>query len=259
MIKFNREEGSCPNVLTERGISEVESLVLSFENDIESFKSKTSKELFKSDIYGCSDVKDKLKEIQHNKCCFCESYITHISYGDVEHFRPKAGWVQENEGINKPGYFFLAYDWNNLMLSCTICNQRNKRNFFPLENPEFRTNITEAYNINNEQPLFIDPFIDNPEEHIEFVEELPRAKNSSLKGEKTIEFLDLQRNELNEIRNDYISLLNSLKETMLNNTFSSEIREYAKSQLKKELNEKFSKNRPYLAMLKCNFKEFLNE
>lgn len=258
MIKYNKPEDSCPVILAENGFAEKQTLIFSYNDDLESFNSKTSKELFKSNIYGCSDVKEKLKEIQNNKCCFCESYITHIDYGDVEHFRPKAGWVQGNEEINKPGYFFLAYDWNNLMLSCAICNQRNKRNFFPLVNPEYRININENYNFNDEQPLFINPYKDNPEDHIEFVDSLPRPKNESIRGMRTIELLDLDRNDLNEIRNDYISILNSLKRELNKESNSVEIKEFAKMQLKKELHIKIEGNRPYLSMLKSNFKEFLD-
>ena len=53
--------------------------------------------MFDSSLYGAPDVKQTLIEIQHGKCCFCESKITHIAYGDVEHFRPKKA-VQEDDG-----------------------------------------------------------------------------------------------------------------------------------------------------------------
>jgi hypothetical protein len=46
---------------------------------------------FNSDLYAARDVKQMLIEMQHGKCCFCESQITHVAYGDVEHFRPQAG------------------------------------------------------------------------------------------------------------------------------------------------------------------------
>lgn len=52
---------------------------------------------FDSNIYGDSSVKQLLITDQHEKCCFCESKFLDNSYGDVEHFRPKAA----SESIGK--------------------------------------------------------------------------------------------------------------------------------------------------------------
>ena len=74
-------------------------------------------------IYGHPQVKDQLKAEQHDKCCFCEADFTANGYGDVEHFRPKGGYQQTEKGkISKPGYYWLAYEWQNLFFSCQICN-----------------------------------------------------------------------------------------------------------------------------------------
>ena len=54
-------------------------------------------------------VKDALREAQHGKCAFCESKISHIAHGDVEHFRPKAGYRQNPEDpLVQPGYYWLS-------------------------------------------------------------------------------------------------------------------------------------------------------
>ena len=50
---------------------------------------------FDSSVYGHKTVKKALIEAQHGKCCFCEAKVVHISYGDVEHFRPKGGVSSE--------------------------------------------------------------------------------------------------------------------------------------------------------------------
>ena len=94
---------------------------------------KTSLPRFDSGIYGQKSVKDALQKAQHDKCAFCESKITHIAYGDVEHFRPKAGYRQEpKDPLVRPGYYWLAYEWSNLLFCCQLCNQRFKGNHFPL-------------------------------------------------------------------------------------------------------------------------------
>lgn len=82
------------------------------------------------DIYGHKEVKSALINLQKKCCCFCESRITHISSGDVEHFRPKNGYSQDQTDLfHKPGYFWLAYDWSNLFFSCEQCNRRFKKKY----------------------------------------------------------------------------------------------------------------------------------
>ena len=97
---------------------------------------------FESGIYGAKSVKQALQKAQHGKCAFCESKITHIAYGDVEHFRPKAGYRQcPKDPLVRPGYYRLAYEWSNLFFCCTLCNQRFKGNHFPLADPARRAQI----------------------------------------------------------------------------------------------------------------------
>jgi AAA domain, putative AbiEii toxin, Type IV TA system len=60
--------------------------------------------------------------------------ISHIAYGDVEHTRPKASYRQLRRGpLKRPGYYWLAYAWENLLFVCEICNRREKRSWFPLK------------------------------------------------------------------------------------------------------------------------------
>lgn len=193
MIKLTRKVlSAAPAILTTTGEEETKSNIAKFEAGTSDFE-------FKSAIYGHDTVKAALIDLQDYKCCFCESKIGHVAYGDVEHFRPKAGWVQDDEGINKPGYYWLAYDWDNLMLSCQICNQRYKKNYFPIELPDNRARDHKG-DIAAEGPLFIHPVNDEPEEHIEFNEEIPKPKNKSVRGEATIKKLALDRELLNEER-----------------------------------------------------------
>ena len=94
---------------------------------------------------------------QHDKCCFCESKVTHISYGDVKHYRPKAGYRQDpEEPLGRPGYYWLAYEWSNLMFCCQICNQRFKRNLFPLADPARRAE-THHDDLSTKHAIFLHP------------------------------------------------------------------------------------------------------
>jgi hypothetical protein len=83
---------------------------------------------FDQDIYGHPTVKEALRQAQHGKCCFCERKE---EIGDVEHFRPKAGYQQKvGSKVFKPGYYWLAYDWDNLFYSCPKCNRATRKTCF---------------------------------------------------------------------------------------------------------------------------------
>jgi len=76
------------------------------------------------DRYHHPAVKNALVRMFHGKCAYCESKITVVTYGAIEHFRPK-GNAQ---------YLHLTFDWNNLLLSCDVCNDaRHKGARFPLD------------------------------------------------------------------------------------------------------------------------------
>ena len=165
---------------------------------------------FKSFIYGHKSVKTSLKKLQHDKCCFCESKITHISHGDVEHYRPKGGYQQnEHNKLKKPGYYWLAYDFSNLFLACQKCNQSYKKNYFPLIDESKRAHSHQD-NINNEYPLIIHPEYDDPENELEFIKEIIRPKNNSLKGYETIKRTGIDRQELEKVRWEYFRVIEGL-------------------------------------------------
>ncbi len=169
---------------------------------------------FEKSSYKHPDVKKKLIRDQNGKCAFCEQNIVSVSYGDVEHFRPKGGYSQNTiDYLHKPGYYWLATDWDNLMLVCQICNQRNKKNLFPLLNPERRA-LCHHDNINLEKPFFINPYKENPTQLIGFRKEVAYGKDKRHRGKKTIESIGLNRTDLSgdykdllEERRDYLAII----------------------------------------------------
>lgn len=96
--------------------------------------------------------------------------------------------------LRYPGYFWLAYAWDNLFLSCALCNQRYKRTLFPLRVQKHRARPGKR-DVSNESPLLIAPS-DNPEKHITFMGETTVPLRRSRRGKATIEILDLNRDEL---------------------------------------------------------------
>jgi uncharacterized protein (TIGR02646 family) len=148
-----------PDILTTRGSDATTRLCRKYEAGERDF-------FIDSEIYGDSSVKSALIEAQHGKCCFCESVIK--IDGDVEHFRPKKGSRQDKDALlKKPGYYWLAYNWENLLLCCKPCNSRYKGNLFPLVDPSKRAR-SHGDQIDDEEPLFIHPVYDDPTQHITF-------------------------------------------------------------------------------------------
>ncbi|GAB2563517.1 HNH endonuclease family protein [Spirosoma areae] len=166
---------------------------------------------FDSKIYGDSTVKNLLKSDQHQKCCFCESIFTKTSYGDVEHFRPKSAYKKVGtKGYVYPGYYWLAYDWANLLFSCEICNRTYKKNEFPLGNELTRKLFhNHINNLVDEDRLLIDPTVENPADFMTFKKEVPVPVGGSTKGAKTIGVLELDR--MNESRLNHIKVLKALE------------------------------------------------
>lgn len=208
---------------------------------------------FNSQIYGHPEVKTALQNLQDGKCCFCEAKILHVSYGDVEHYRPKKGWVQATESLNRPGYYWLAYEWDNLLLACQICNQRHKKNFFPLVNNSNRALSHEA-NIAEELPFFIKPDKDNPEHFIEFREEIPFPIDGNERGRWTIKMLGLDRETLNERRREKLGLIRDLYNIAKDIPVTTpEIKQKAIGLIKKRAVELTSDNAEYAAMFRAFF------
>ena len=181
----------------------------SFVRDSKAYKNGTKKFEFNNRIYGHENVKAKLLEAQFNKCCYCESNIGSTSPGDVEHYRPKA-YSQQDRGQSKifPGYYWLVYDWDNLFVSCEICNSSHKKNYFPLSNPNARAR-DHSGDLTNEEPLILNPgeCIDSCN-HISFHCEL--AKGITKAGKTTVEMIGLNRHPLQESRLEKLALLKHL-------------------------------------------------
>jgi uncharacterized protein (TIGR02646 family) len=155
---------------------------------------------FATDIYRHESVKTALRRAQHDKCAFCESKFAHVGYGDVEHFRPKAGYCQrEGSRLRRPGYYWLAYEWSNLFFSCQLCNQRFKRNLFPLRNPRKRARSHHEA-VEQEEPLLIDPGRIDPAAFLGFRQEVAEALGGNRMGRATVKVLGLNRPELAEAR-----------------------------------------------------------
>ena len=203
MVKITKKKPDTPQSLLTTGAAEITVLKKMTKAKLLAYK-------YKSSLYGSPAVKDKLKSLQNDKCCFCEATVSHVSHGDVEHYRPKAGWIQkEKDKLTKPGYYWVAYDFTNLFLSCQICNQKFKRNYFPLANPAKRAK-NHKQKISGEKPLIIDPGKDDPTKFLSFNKEVIVPINNNTKGLETIKRTGLNRREILKNRFEYLETFSIL-------------------------------------------------
>ena len=170
-----------------------------------------------TDFKGYDVVKPELWTAQYHKCCFCEQKITR-SYNAVEHYRPKTEAIRWPGSVEKNGYWWLAYTWENLLLACPVCNSSAKRSQFPLETGSIPLQPEQAPP-GAEQALLLDPAGDlNPVEYIVFVLENKGGANTPAYwwakprhteglahrlGQFTIDVCQFNHPEFRELRNDH--------------------------------------------------------
>lgn len=184
MIRITKEQ--CPNVLEKYAADWLKDYIAACSNlkrddTEENRKRKTNAER----KYNHQDIKEALKKDFAGKCAYCESYIIHVDFGHIEHFKPKSKYPD------------LCFEWENLLLACSICNGTSyKGSKFPL--PE-------------EGGPFVNPVTENPNHFFNFVFDKVTgtatlvAKNK--RGETTLHELGLNRNELVEYRSKRVQQL----------------------------------------------------
>lgn len=155
-----------------------------------------------------SKVEDHLARTYLNKCAYCER----LEKADIEHYRPK----KSVQGEAHDGYYWLCYEWTNLLPSCVKCNRDGgKLTHFPvlgtrvhlpniLNNGEIDLNSNKASRkpLIDEKPYLLHPEIDKPEFFFEFELDSSgegirlRGIDADGRGDKTIEICKLNRQEL---------------------------------------------------------------
>jgi uncharacterized protein (TIGR02646 family) len=176
----------------------------------------TASPSFPFKAYKGDDVREAMRTMCHRKCAYCETFYAPAMPDDVEHYRPKAAYIDQGKQC-KPGYWWLAMEWSNLLPSCADCNRARKQkivggerrqtagkaNQFPLATGSVRG--TAATGVGQEKPLLLDPSVDDPAEHLEF---LPDGNvrptevdgEDSPRGVATIDVVALRRIDLVDAR-----------------------------------------------------------
>lgn len=135
---------------------------------------------------------------------YCESKISHVNFGDVEHIKPKA--------INL--FPHLEFEWNNLGICCDRCNTAKGNKYHP-------------------GAEFINPYDEDPASEILACGPLLLPKSASERGEITINEIQLNRAELIERRISRIKAINDAFSAALRITTPS-VQQAALMELRKE-------------------------
>jgi len=137
----------------------------------------------------------KIVELYSHKCACCER-----SYGyelEIDHYRPKKARDYGESKYQHTGYYWLTYEWNNLIPLCSSCN-KGKSNYFPLKNNSKRITDHTHYFANNilllqihEEPLFINPEIElQPELHFTYLYN-GKIEGRTDEGKEMVKFYNL--------------------------------------------------------------------
>jgi uncharacterized protein (TIGR02646 family) len=139
-------------IKVEKNFSDIPS-ILKKENREDAFNANVSSRNYcdSKNRYKVGSVQNRLNKIYNLKCAYCEQKLLDAPK-HVEHYRPK--------NI----YYWLAYSWDNLLLSCGSCNSAKSDNFeiknsvVVYDNESFKNihQLGDAYDV-AEEPLIINP------------------------------------------------------------------------------------------------------
>ncbi|UHG94672.1 hypothetical protein [Spirosoma oryzicola] len=201
-------------------------------------------------------VKEQLWFETVNKCAYCEATTKLVAHGDVEHYRPKSI------------YWWLAYCYDNYLVSCQICNEVFKRDEFPIAGiplniPILTTTTTDAeledlarstapdpftdadgmpmadfiFQHQLERPYLLNPYFDNPDEYYAWkVDPILKQVSMVPVDDNAVPFVlyaetlyGLNRKELKELRFFFYNLYDVYRLTLEDTGISLLTRERAEA------------------------------
>jgi len=172
--------------------------------------------------YRNPEVKEHLIAEANGKCIYCESKITHVYFGDIEHLKPKAIFPRER------------LDLSNLALACAKCNNA-KSDYWDQHLP------------------LLNPYEDDPDDHLIALGYLIARRPGKDRARITIEQLQLNRQALLERRKERIELLLPLADQ-----FACAPEGPLKQLLKQELLRQAENNAEYAMVVRAFLKAACN-
>lgn len=224
---------------------------------------------FSSYYYRDGTIKE-LRKIYNYKCGYCETHESAGASLRVDHYRPKGRVV---DAPNHNGYYWLAYEWSNLVLSCEKCN-RKKWDHFPLEDetnrilepildvhglPTSDCCRTDKILLLSERPSLVNPELDDPDKHLVFLPNgTVQAKTKN--GTKSIDLYFLTRDELianrKNMTDDVVEDLKKHLLKYLSHKISEETYRYAMQDVYEEASMNRQADKAYSRVANALFDDF---
>jgi uncharacterized protein (TIGR02646 family) len=196
----------CPKALAKAGAEEMKRAEAHFDAEPRNGK-------FDFRAYNSRPVRSALSKTFRGVCAYCEDRIDAL---EIEHYRPKGAVRTESDRLHD-GYWWLASTWENLFPACPECNKvrwketvdgrwvsSGKGEWFPLEDETARA--TAKGEESREKPLLLNPYEDEPSQHLEFLAS-GAVRARTRRGAETIRILDLNRSGLTRGRRAHLLLL----------------------------------------------------
>lgn len=124
-------------------------------------------------------IKDSVSKETSDRCAYCDSEMKSVHFGHIEHIVPRSAVPEK------------VVEWENLTLACEQCNNA-KSDYYSQVAP------------------IINPYLDEPSEHLIFLGDMVVARPTSDRGIVTVQKLGLLRKDLTESRKSRIQAVLSL-------------------------------------------------
>lgn len=131
--------------------------------------------------YAHPDVKEAVRRECRGKCIYCESKISHVAPGDIEHIKPKGNYPKE------------TFEWENLAFVCNECNRRKSDRY-------------------DEDKPPLNPYKEDPRTRLKGAGAYVFPMLADSRAELTVGLVELNRVALLERRGERIERIRSLAE-----------------------------------------------
>lgn len=168
--------------------------------------------------YRHPEIKKAVIADSYEKCIYCESKVTQVYFGDIEHLKPK---------VKFPDH---TYAWENLGFVCAICNNAKSDEY-------------------DDTLPYVNPFAEDPSDFLVALGVHIFHKAGNKRGEVTEKILNLNRSELIERRKERIDALRNLADK-----YETETNLTLKTLLQEELKQELADDKPYVMSAKSFFK-----
>jgi uncharacterized protein (TIGR02646 family) len=224
-------------------------------------------------------VKEQLWIETIDKCAYCEATTKEVAHGDVEHFRPKSI------------YWWLAYCYDNYLVSCQICNEVFKRDEFPIAGNRWIGPSVTATSTDDElktmakdctpdpiddsdgmplsqftaqhqaeRPYLLNPYFDDPEQYyawevepvLKHVYLVPVSKAAERFVEESTRLYGLNRKELLDLRYFFYNIYDTFRFTLEDKGISAQ----TKLRVEAGIQNMKAPNAPFAGMIRFFDRQF---